>query len=659
MRKPAPGVPIVAVDTGGTFTDVVVLRDGALSALKVPSTPDDPARAVLDGIRAVLPDGGPFILVHGSTVATNTLLEGTGARVALVTNRGFEDVIEIARQNRPQLYAIVGHRPPPLVAREDRHGVRGRIGPDGAEEEPLSDDDLAHLPARLAGAESVAICCLHSYAEPAHEERIAAALAALGVPLSVSARLLPEYREYERTATTVVNAAVAPRMDRYLGRLARDAGADRVRIMGSGGGTLPVERARREPVHTVLSGPAGGVAGALHVAAAAGIRDILTFDMGGTSTDVALCPGGPLHTREFAIAGVPVAIPVLDIHTVGAGGGSIAWVDAGGALRVGPRSAGADPGPICYGRGGTRVTVTDAHAWLGRLPPDAFLGGTAGLDRDAIAAPLAALAADIGASPEAAAEGILAVADTAMEGALRVISVERGHDPADFTLVPFGGAAGLHAAELADRLGVPGILVPPDPGVLSARGMLASPVRRDAARSVLLRHDADPDRVAAVYDALEAEALAAMDAEGVPARDVTLRRLADARYAGQSFELRVPAADWAAAFHEAHRARYGFDRPDAPVELVTARVEATGPVPAVPVGAAAEPGDPPADRTGVVVWRGEEVRARVLARAGLEPGRELDGPAVVHEYSATLWVPPGWRATVLDGGSLFMRRASR
>ncbi|MFO7893469.1 MAG: hydantoinase/oxoprolinase family protein [Longimicrobiales bacterium] len=715
---------IIAVDTGGTFTDVVAVVDGRLSVLKVPSTPDDPARAVLAGISSVLggtdspstprpglgdgpgeagvapEDAGSsaeaglgdwemaqdetrppvpqspssptspgragsqprFVLVHGSTVATNTLLERTGARVGLVTNRGFEDVIEIGRQNRPQLYAIVGHRPPPLVERDHRHGVTGRLGPDGTEEEPLDPAELKALAANLADAESVAVCLLHSYADPSHEEAVADALEGLGVPLSVSSRLLPEYREYERTATTVVNAYVAPRMDRYLGRLADESGAERVRIMGSGGGAVPVERARREAVHTVLSGPAGGVMGARAVARDAGFEDIITFDMGGTSTDVSLCPGAPLHTREFTIAGVPVAVPVIDIHTVGAGGGSIAGVDAGGALRVGPRSAGADPGPICYGRGGRRVTVTDAHVWLGRLPADAFLGGDRALDRAAIEGPLSDLASKLGASLDDAAEGILAVADTAMEGALRVISVERGHDPVDFALVPFGGAAGLHAVELATRLGVSRLLIPPDPGVLSAYGMLVSPVRKDVSRTVLLGPDA-ADRIAAAFGALEAEARAAMEAEGVSPNDVTLHRLADVRYHGQSFELRVPAdagdgpAGWVEAFHAAHEARYGFARRDARVELVTARVEAVGPATAVPSdqatrGGGSVSGETPSDRPITVRYQGEAVEARAVGRAGRAEGATVDGPAVIHEYSATLWLPPGWRAEVVGSGAL-------
>jgi N-methylhydantoinase A len=677
MSGERAGVSIIAVDTGGTFTDVVALVGGRLSVVKVPSTPDDPARAVLSGIRRVVGDpppssrspdtgdkgdrsdvgdAGAFTLVHGSTVATNTLLERTGARVALVTNRGFEDIIEIGRQNRPQLYAMVGHRPPPLVDRDDRHGIAGRLGPDGSEEQLLDNAELAALADRLAGAESVAICLLHSYAGPSHEERVAEALAGLGVPLSVSSRLLPEYREYERTATTVVNAAVAPRMDRYLARLADESGAERVRIMGSGGGAIPVERARREAVHTVLSGPAGGVVGALRVAGDAGFDHILTFDMGGTSTDVSLCPGAPLHTREFTIAGLPVAIPVIDIHTVGAGGGSIAEVDAGGALRVGPRSAGADPGPICYGRGGERVTVTDAHVWLGRLPGTVFLGGDAALDRAAIEAPLAELAGRLGASLDDAAEGIIAVADTAMEAALRVISVERGHDPVDFTLVPFGGAAGLHAVELASRLGIRRLLVPPDPGVLSAYGMLVSPVRKDLSRTVLLGPD-DADRIARVYDELEEAARAAMAEEGIAPGDIEVRRLADVRYSGQSFELRVPADGWKSAFHQAHEARYGFSRRGARVELVTARVEAVGPETANPVRAGGDVGDREgggADGAITVRYRGEAIAARAVPRESLITGAVVVGPAVVHEYSATLWLPPGWQGRVKDSGALIL-----
>ncbi len=650
---------IVAVDTGGTFTDVVCLHGGRISIHKLPSTPADPARAVFAGIAAVLPeDTVEFLLVHGSTVATNALLERQGARVALVTNRGFEDVIEIGRQNRPQLYALVGHRDAPPVAMEDRLGLSGRLGPDGSEIEPLDEGELAELAGRVPeGVEAIAVCLLHAYAEAGHEERVAAALEATGLPLSVSSRLLPEYREYERTATTVVNAYVAPRMDRYLGRLEADSGARRVRIMGSGGGAIPIARARREPVHTVLSGPAGGIVGALARARSAGLRDVLTFDMGGTSTDVALCPGRPLQTREFEIAGLPVAVPVLDIHTVGAGGGSVAWIDAGGALRVGPRSSGADPGPICYGRGGSEVTVTDANLWLGRIPADALLAGDRPLDRTAVTGPLSALAAQLGLEPDETAEGILDVANVAMEGALRVISVERGHDPRGFALLPFGGAAGLHACELASRLGIPRVLLPPDPGVLSAYGMLVSPVRKEAARTVLLgAGDDGTAALASAFDALADEVVRAMAEEGLAGEDLSMERLVDARYSGQSFELRVGADDWVEAFHRAHEKRYGYRLPGEPVEAVTARVVATAAAPVVPpttledAAAPDAPREPPCD----VAWKGTRLRATRHRRDRLRPGHALQGPSVVVEYSATTWLPPGWTAEVLPDGSLVL-----
>ncbi len=665
MSRPAPDPStsaseapstIVAVDTGGTFTDLLLWRDRRLSTLKVPSTPGDPAEAVLQGLGRILAAGEPFLLLHGSTVATNALLERKGARVTLVTNEGFEDVLAIGRQNRPQLYALVGHREPPLVPRERRLGIAGRLGPQGEEVTPLDDGELATLAARVgdSGAESVAVCLLHSYADPAHEEAVAEALTALDLPLSVSSRLLPEYREYERTSTTVVNAYVAPVMDRYLGRLDRDAGATRLAIMGSNGGTLAVRRARREPVHTVLSGPAGGVVGALAWARRAGFDGAVTFDMGGTSTDVSLCPGRPLHTREFEIGGHPVAVPVLDIHTVGAGGGSLAHVDPGGALRVGPESAGADPGPIAYGRGGQGVTVTDAHVWLGRIPVDAFLGGEGRLDRNAVEEPLAALARALGATAEDAAEGVLAVADTAMERALRVISVERGYDPAEFPLVAFGGAGALHAAELANRLGAARALIPPDPGLLSAWGILTAPVTREASRSVLSSSD-DPgtaSRLSEVFAELERVAVEALVAEGIERRDIVVERRVDARYRGQSFELRVPAAEWIEAFHQAHALRYGYRRDHAPVEAVTLRAVATAPGADVPLPELARAEGPPPLGEARVVYGGETLRTARAWRKDLRPGHRIEGPALILDYSATTWLPPDWTLDVDSVGVL-------
>jgi N-methylhydantoinase A len=652
---------IIAVDTGGTFTDVVWLHEGEVRLLKVASTPDDPAAAVLAGLRAMIgAEPAAFTLVHGSTVATNALLEGRGARVALVVNRGFEDVLEIGRQNRPQLYALEGQRPPPLVDRADRHGIAGRLDPRGAQIEPLDHDEIARLPDRLRGVRNVAICLLHSYADAGHERAVGSALEAAGLTVSLSSALLPEYREYERMATTVVNACVAPLMDGYLGRIEAESGAAKVHIMGSAGGTVPVARARRESVLTVLSGPAGGVAGALHVAARCGMADIMTFDMGGTSTDVALLPGRPLHTREFTIAGVPVAIPVLDIHTVGAGGGSIARIDAGGALRVGPESAGARPGPICYGRGGTLPTVTDANVWLGRIPTDAWRHGGTGarLDRDAIEAPLGTLAGRLGTSLDEAAAGIIAIANAGMEGALRVISVERGHDPADFTLVPFGGAAGLHATALAARLGLRRILVPPMPGVLSAYGMIVAPLRRDLSRTVMLRVEPGAATAAGldhVLADLEGQARASMMEDGCDDATLTVRRSADVRYAGQSFELRVPAADAVAAFHAAHQARYGYCSEGAAVEIVTARVEAVAPPPAAPPPRLADATAPlPVLRELPVRDAGTVRRVPHIERAELRAGHRIEGPALVTEYSATLWIESGWRAETLPDGSLLI-----
>ena len=653
--------PVVAVDTGGTFTDVLLLDEGRLHPVKLPSTPADPSNAVLEGLRRVLEGvereaDGAFALLHGSTVATNALLERKGARVKLITNAGFEDIVEIGRQNRPQLYALVGHRPPSLVDRDDRHGIRGRVGPDGEIIEGLDPAELAALPELMAGAESVAVVLLHSYANSTHEESVADALAELDVPVSVSVRLLPEYREYERTSTTVVNAYVAPRISAYLRRLAEESGAERVSVMGSNGGSLPVDRAAREPVHMILSGPAGGVVGALACGRRAGHERIITFDMGGTSTDVSLCPGAPLHTRELEIGGQPIAIPVIDVHTVGAGGGSLARIDPGGALRVGPESAGADPGPICYGGSGTGVTVTDAHVWLGRLPTDAFLGGERTLDRAAVEPHLRAIADRLGESLEVAAEGILEVANTAMERALRVISVERGHDPAEFTLVAFGGAGGLHAAHLADRLGTRRAMVPPRPGLLSAYGMLAADITREVSRTVLISTASANahESTERVFAELEQAAVTEMAEEGVPEDRLTLSQWVDARYERQSFELRVPADDWDTRFHALHEKRYGYQRPTTPVEAVTLRSIASAPGPQLDLERIPHTNAAPSvERTRTYI-ESEWAEVARLWRSDLSPDQTLDGPALVLEYSSTTWVPRGWRLTVDEWGNLHL-----
>ncbi len=648
---------VVAVDTGGTFTDLILLKDGEVRILKVPSTPEDPSAAVLEGLRKLVPDSAEFRLVHGSTVATNALLERTGARVALVTNQGFEDVVEIRRQDRPALYALHPTRPPPLVAPDDRVGIPGRIAYDGTEVEPLSRDALQELSARLEGAESVAVCLLHSYAHPDHEDEVARALEPLQVPVSLSSRILPEYREYERTATTVVNAYVRPVMSRYLSRIEEQSGAERVRIMGSDGGALSVSRASTEPVHTVLSGPAGGVVGGLEWARRTGWGKILTFDMGGTSTDVALVPGRLLRTREFHIADTPVAIPLLDIHTVGAGGGSLAHIDAGGALRVGPASAGADPGPVVYGRGGSIPTVTDAHVLLGRLPPESFLGGEGSLDIRGLREAFLPMAETIGGDVEEVASGVLSVANTAMEGALRVISVDRGHDPRDFALVSFGGAGGLHAAALATRLGVATVIVPPDPGLLSAFGMLAAPVTRERSRTLLLsnREMDGEGELELKMKLLEEEAREEMEREGHDPAELEVERWVDARYRGQSFEITVPASDWVHHFHRRHRERYGYARNDAVVEAVTlrARVRSPGSPPTLTELPPAQEPSPPTQETSVYT-EGRWSTGKQVWRSSLRPGHRLDGPVRVLEYSSTTWVPPGWHLQVHPTGALLL-----
>ena len=646
--KSVKSTPLLAVDTGGTFTDLLLLHEGTLRALKVPSTPSDPAASVLQGIQSIFGGGPPprFRMILGSTVATNTLLERDGARVSLVTNAGFEDIIEIGRQNRPQLYGLTGERPAPLVDRSDRIGIRGRLGSEGEELTPVDHDELVELNHRLRGADTIAVVLLHSYANPSHELAVEAALEDLGIPLSLSSHILPEFREFERTSTTVANAYVSPRVGAFMARLSAGCREASIRVMGSNGGALSLPRCLQEPIHTVLSGPAGGVVGARDWAKRAGIERILSFDMGGTSTDVSLVSDALGHTRDGTVGAVPIAIPLLDIHTVGAGGGSIAVLDPGGALRVGPRSAGAEPGPICYGGGGTEVTVTDAHAWMGRLPDGALLGGDAPFDRDRVGPYLEALAAQAGLTVDSLAAGIVEVANAAMERALRVISVERGIDPSDHHLVAFGGAGALHAAELSDRLSLRGVLVPPNPGLLSAYGMLVAPIVRDRSRTVLLSSDdgSAQREVSAILRELEEAASQEMIEDGVGLASLRTKRRVDARYRGQSFELSVEATDWVDAFHQAHERQYGYRRNTA-VEAVTLRVRVEAPGETIPISKtpiAAISSKRPARLSSVLV-EGKRRDVPVLKRSELPLEEVLKGPAVIAEYSTTTWCPQGWQ----------------
>src|SRR5687768_5566011 len=550
----------IGVDTGGTFTDFVFEQDGQIQLFKIPSTPSDPSLAIRQGLDRICSKIGVDLasadVVHGTTVGTNALLQRRGARAALITTRGFEDVLAIGRQARPELYNLNAVKSAPLVDDALRFGVVERVVASGEVLEPLSDGELTGLVEKLrqARVESVAISLLFSFLHPEHEERIADSLASLDVPLSISSRILPEYREYERTSTVVINAYLQPLMGRYLSRLNETQSTKHevrstklnLRVMQSSGGSISAEVAADEPVRTILSGPSGGVVGALRAARSAGIKNVITFDMGGTSTDVALCDSGAIRTtNEAVVAGLPVAVSVMDIHTVGAGGGSIARVDEGGSLRVGPESAGADPGPACYGRS-MLPTVTDAHVVLGHFGGGGLLGGEFKLDEDRARAALGQLAEDLGrvtgkrVSVIAAAQGVLSVANTNMERALRHISVERGHDPRQFALLPFGGAGGLHAVELARALRIPEIIMPTAPGALSAVGVLVADVVKDQSLTVMFGYNAgDLKKLPPVFREMEREAAAVLRREGFPASKQRHERALAMRYRGQSFELLI------------------------------------------------------------------------------------------------------------------------
>jgi N-methylhydantoinase A len=683
----------VGVDTGGTFTDFVFERNGELHIFKLPSTPSDPSLAISDGLDRIVGEIGSersqIEVVHGTTVGTNALLQRRGARTALITTAGFEDVIEIGRQARPELYNLDAVKPPPLVPSELRFGVQERVAASGEILTALADDELGRLIEimRHARCESIAISLLFSFVYPEHEQRIAKALAKLKVPLSVSNRILPEYREYERTSTVCVNAYLQPLMGRYLRRLTESAEetgqassphqrskikarrpAFSLRIMQSSGGSISASAAAEEPVRTILSGPAGGVVGGLRTARAAGFENIITFDMGGTSTDVALCDrDGMRLTSEAIVAGVPVAVAMMDIHTVGAGGGSIARVDEGGSLRVGPESAGADPGPACYGRS-LLPTVTDAHAVLGHFPGAALLGGEFKLDIVRARAALDALARDMSAAGKRrvtaveAAQGVLDVVSANMERALRHISIERGHDTRDFTLIPFGGAGGLHAVSLARALRVPCVLVPSAPGALSAIGVVTADVVKEQSRTIMLETRRHLDRkLETVFAELEREARATLHAEGFA--DVSQRheRSLAVRYQGQSFEITIKQTrgNIAGAFHQAHRARYGYAQEKNRVEIVSARVRSIGVVDKLKIGVgrmATQRGfAKPRDHVKCYFDR-KHFDAAVYRREDLRVGARLRVPCIVIEYSATTLIPKGVAAIIDLFGNLLISR---
>jgi len=631
----------IGVDAGGTFTDFVVARGSDIRIFKVFSTPADPAAAVLDGLVSLLP-AKPDV-IHGSTVATNALLERKGARIALLTTEGFEDVLAIGRQTRRELYNIFVERPAPLAPDGLRFGVRERILYDGSVERPLDDAQVERLVQELreANVEAVAVSLLFSFANDAHERAIRKALEPLGAPVSLSSEVLPEYREYERTSTTVINAYLTPTMSRYLNRVQDGLGKSPLRVMQSNGGAVQAAAAARFPVRTILSGPAGGVVGAFHVGSAGGYTRIITFDMGGTSTDVALCDGNVTVTHEGDIDGMPVGIPMIDIHTVGAGGGSIAELDAGGALRVGPQSAGADPGPICYGRQGKHLTVTDANVILGRLPPRFFLGGSVSLAVDHIQPAVRKIAWARSWPLEDLAQGVIDVVNSNMEHAIRLISIERGHDPRDFTLFCFGGAGGLHAAELARSLGIPRVVVPPFPGALSALGLLLADARKDYSQSLLVPAQGSERKIQRALQRLHRSGYRDLRAENFKPDEIGHRDFVDLRYKGQSYELTVPlTSTFVDAFHKMHQRRYGYADPSKPVEVVSVRSAFYGRVrkPKIRKAPRARGKARPLESQDVYLegkWR----RTAVYDRSALGRGRKIYGPAIIGEYSATTLVP--------------------
>ncbi|HTS35369.1 MAG TPA: hydantoinase/oxoprolinase family protein [Candidatus Solibacter sp.] len=655
----------IAVDTGGTFTDCVWAEGGRLRMLKVFSTPADPSQAIVEATKQIA-GGRNFVLVHGTTVGTNTLLERKGARTALVTTAGFEDAIEIGRQARPSLYDFFFERVEPLVAKLLRFGVEERTSSDGEILTAPSPQELRTLRERVAAVrpKAIAISLLFSFANAANESAVAESLRRLNVPLSISHEILPEFREYERTSTVVINAYLQPVMQRYLENLKRATSAhtqqsaagrsgtaqgNRIFVMQSSGGITSLATAAREPVRTVLSGPAGGVVGAAETARRSGFERIIAFDMGGTSTDVSLVEGEIKTANDAQIAGIPVGVPMLDIHTVGAGGGSLARFDAAGVLRVGPESAGADPGPICYGRG-LQPTVTDANLLLGRLQATRFLGGSFKLDlehtRQVTQEWLKQQRSNL--TLEKFASGVIRVVNATMEKAIRVVSIERGRDPRQFALVAFGGAGGLHACALAEALSIPHVIIPAMPGALSALGILVSDVVKDYSRTVLWRvaREFPREKLNRELAALEKNAARDFLREAWPGK-IHYARSVDLRYRGQGYELNLPLSkNLLRDFEEEHQRRYGYKHENREIEVVTLRLRATLRT-TTNHGGTTAPGRPGRAKSGrslplrsQVVFDGRKLATPICEREELMTGKKYSGPAIITEYSATTVVPP-------------------
>jgi N-methylhydantoinase A len=673
----------VGIDVGGTFTDVLLVDQiGRRWHVKVRSTPDDPSRGVLEGLREALnkasvrPDQVAYVL-HGTTVATNAVLQRRGATISLVVTGGFEDVLEIGRQQRPSLYDLFVDRIPPLVPRERRYGVNERIAADGSILVPLAEKE-AYEVAREAGhgVQGVAVCLLFAYANPTHEDLLGKELDAFDAetPVSCSSRVLPEFREYERMSTTVIDAYVAPILAVYLRHLEealRAAGVTApLLLMQSHGGVLQSSLARHQSVRLLFSGLAAGALGGCHTGNVLGESNLITFDMGGTSTDVAVITNGEIHeTSEGHIGGLPCRVPMVDVETVGAGGGSIAWVDEGGALHVGPQSAGADPGPCCYDMGGSDPTVTDANLLLGRLNPDYFLGGKIHLNPAPAREQIQALAHRLNLSEQECAIGIIRIVSANMERAIRVVSIERGFDPRDFALVAFGGAGPMHAWALAKDLGIPRVIVPFAPGLHSALGLLATPLRCDRSQTIL-QSAAQPNlgRILSTFTSLQAQVEKLLSGQGVEGRRIAVQRLADLRYEGQAFELtvRTPGgkvdAHWlnrlVADFHKSHQRRYGYSAPDATVTIVNLRVVGTGPMPPLtpiefPPHEAKLP-QPKSSRPVFFEETADFIETAIYDRMALGRQSEVAGPAIIEQPDSTIVIHPNVKAVMRAGANLVL-----
>ena len=676
---------LIGVDVGGTFTDLFAFEPESRRIVvhKVPSTPADPSVAIIAGLEGLASLHGVDLgrmarFAHGTTVATNALIQRRGGRLALVTTKGFRDLLEIGRQIRPRVYDIQTDYPPPLIPRERRLEVEERVGPRGEVLTELSEAEAGRVAAEVArlDVDGVAICLLFSFLNPDHERRVADAIrrAKPELHVSVSSEVQPEFREYERLSTTVLNAYLQPQVTRYMERLGATVGrltpSAAIGINQSSGGLMSIDRASRFPVRTALSGPAAGVVGAAHVARLSGHPDIITFDMGGTSTDVCLVRGAKAEMsfgRE--VAGFPVRMPAIDIHTIGAGGGSIAHFGPDGLLKVGPESAGAVPGPACYGRGGTAPTVSDANVVLGRLPTE-LLGGGMRLDRDASVRAIQPLADKLGISLEAAALGIVRIVNANMMRAIRAVSIERGHDPRPFVLMPFGGAGALHAIELAEELGMRAVLVPPSPGILCAQGLVVADLKESFVATCRTPLAGDLGHVRRELERLEALVREWWRTERIRPEEAWRELVVDMRYIGQNYELGVavpethgdglpPATELARLFHATHERSYGHHNAAAPIEIVNLRLSGIGRLPEIGAPQFARKSVATPEKARPVWFSGDgPVDSRVCWRADLAPGSEIDGPAIVEQLDATTTIPPGYRAVVDPGLNLLIGAAS-